>query len=208
MQEKIQSIAFELFRQFTYRAKLDYPNLVEPIADETLLVNDLTKSLRSAKHSLLNEEKIESRKTEGYDYGFMLGFTWAKLNGHWFHEYIVKNTAMYKEFMILKSMHEYLKFDSLTGIRIHALYKAMLEKDLNRLDIDYTIAIENVNKFNIDELTKKDVYPKKENPVYVFLENKITKLIAKIADIEPACLVPDLERYFDNEFMNEIIDAL
>ncbi len=94
--------------EHNYTQKPHYPHLDFTIIDESLLVQDLLHSVRSAKKSLLSEEKEAKRSVQGYDEGFNL---------QWINEYIRKQQQPYKEFIALKALKNYLAFDTLTAIR-------------------------------------------------------------------------------------------
>ena len=92
-----EKIAFDLFRIWTKNAIVDYPDNDFTIIDETNLVNDLTNALNSSVRKLVKKEKIENRKILGYDFGFVIGFIQGYLNKHWFNEYIIKRTDLYRD---------------------------------------------------------------------------------------------------------------
>ena len=149
-----RKIAFNLFREWTKNASTDHPNSDFTIIDETNLINDFRNALQSSIKNLVKEEKADRRKTLGYDFGFIIGFIQGNLNKHWYNEYVLKRTDLYKGFVINKAICEYLKFDNITGIRINALYENLLKEELNLNTFDFSILEKEIKKCEIDYCLK------------------------------------------------------
>ncbi len=80
MENNINQIAYELFRQWTKSASIDYTELDFTIIDEGVLIKDLEESLESGIESLFEKERAEKRLKPGYDYGFIIGYLHGKIN--------------------------------------------------------------------------------------------------------------------------------
>lgn len=57
LQDKIQNISFQMFRDWTANAKEKYPDYDFTIIDETILVTNLTSSIQSAVNTLKKRSK-------------------------------------------------------------------------------------------------------------------------------------------------------
>ncbi len=203
MIEQFEYIAFNLFREWTKNAKLDFPNNDFTIVDESIIVRDVNDSLSSSLKCLVKEEKIESRKKEGYDFGFIIGFLQGNLNVHWHNEYIVKRTDKYKEFVIIKAILSYLKFDELAGIRINATFESLLKEDLNLYTYDYDISEKKFDKYGIDDI--EDEYNFNNNSVITYLENRSKEQIIEIVDIKEPNYLSNIEYIIEKDIINDLI---
>ena len=205
MENITKRIAFDLFRIWTKKAIVDYPNNDFTIIDETNLVNDLKNTLSSAVKSLVKEEKTEQRKVLGYDFGFIIGFIQGNLNKHWFNEYMIKRTDLYKGFIINKAIIEYLKSDNLTGIRVKSIYENLLKEELNLNTYDFSISEQEINKYEIDKVKSKNNYDNDSNSVIIYLENRIKEQIVDIVEINEPDYLSKIDYLFKNEYITELI---
>lgn len=205
MQNNIDLIAFELFREWTKNAAIDYPDLDFTIVDERILVKDLEETLEDALNSLLKTEKTEKRLISGYDYGFIIGFIDGKLNVHWAFEYITKRSKEFKSFLINKTMYEYLQVETLTAIKIKALYEKMYEDTLNLESLNYDLPKTRIEEFKIAELEENNFSIEEHNPVMVFLKNQFSEQLLNLLKIKINSYLPNLEKFFDREFVGELI---
>jgi hypothetical protein len=205
MENITKKIAFDLFRIWTKQAIIDYPNNDFTIIDETNLVYDLKNTLSSAVRCLVKEEKAEQRKILGYDFGFIIGFIQGNLNKHWFNEYIIKRTDLYKGFVINKAIIEYLKFDNLTRIRVKSIYENILEEELNLNIYDFSISENEIQKYEIDKIKSNNDYINDSNSVIIYLENRIKEQIVEIVEISEPDYLSKIDYLFTNEYITELI---
>lgn len=204
--DKLNIIAFDLFREWTKNASFDYPNNDFTIIDETALVNDLISAVEGATVSLVKEEKAVKRNIFGYDYGFIIGYIQGDLNVHWHNEYIVKASDLYKGFAVNKALFEYLKFDSLTEIRINALYKHFLKDGLNLQSVDFDIPLKEEKKYGIDIIEIERNYNSKDNPILTYLENSIQEQVVQTLDSSSSDYLQNLESFFKRKLIEDLIE--
>ncbi len=205
MENKTKKIAFDLFRMWIKNAIIDYPSDDFTIIDETNLIDDLKDTLNSAVRSLLKEEKTEKRKITGYDFGFIVGFIQGNLNKHWFNEYIIKRTDLYKGFIINKAIIEYLKFDNLTGIRVNTIYENLLKEELNLNTFDFSISELEIKKYDIDKVKSINDYVNDNNSVITYLDNRIKEQVVEIVEIKEPDYLPKIDHIIKNEYIIELI---
>jgi hypothetical protein len=203
--KKTSTIAFQLFRYWTKKASKQYPNYEFVIVDERKLVTDLEDSIESAFKSLTKEEKAYSRTKIGYDYGFFMGFVSSNLNTHWVHEYITKQTSIYKEFNALKAVIMFLKIDTLTTIKIQELYKALLAQDHNIDNYVNTIEFKPTSEKIVNKLMSEQ--PAETSPIIQALENRQMDLLVEILKVKAPNFMPDLENYFSEEEVEKAIQS-
>jgi hypothetical protein len=161
--------------------------------------------LSSAVRCLVKEEKAEQRKILGYDFGFIIGFIQGNLNKHWFNEYIIKRTDLYKGFVINKAIIEYLKFDNLTRIRVKSIYENILEEELNLNIYDFSISENEIQKYEIDKIKSNNDYINDSNSVIIYLENRIKEQIVEIVEISEPDYLSKIDYLFTNEYITELI---
>lgn len=205
MKTDIQSIAFELFRQWTKNVAFDYPELDFTIVDERVLVTDLKKSLKAALNSLMRIERAEKRDLPGYDYGFIIGFIQANINLHWCFEYITKRSKAFKRFLINKALIQYLEFDPLSAIKVKALYEKMYADAVNLESLEYDLPQKKISE---DWMTKGEdqcVGKEEDNPVFVFLKNQNLKQILALSKNKFKNYLPDLQAFFSMADVRELI---
>ena len=206
MKKIVRKIAFELFREWTKKALAKYSHNDFTIIDETCLIEDMEESLNNAISSLLKKERAEERTTPGYDYGFVLGFIQGNLNSYWYNEYIVRRTDVYKGYVINKAFFEYLKFNDIERVRITALYEWLLKKGLNLESIDVGIDKKQFTKYGLDDIEPGDISADSNNAVLVYLENRINEQIIEIVEMSDSNFLPDLENYFSEAMIMQMID--
>ncbi|MCU0354307.1 MAG: hypothetical protein MUD08_11305 [Cytophagales bacterium] len=195
------SIAFELFRHWTARAKEDYAAFDFTILDEQQLASDL-EEIANAALSSLQKKSIENRSLSGYDYGYFLGYVASRLNGHWYHEYIVKQKPVYKEFIALKAISVFLKQNILTDVKIQEMYKAFLSRDSNFLNSETAIEIRYTSEKIVDQLIEDE--PKEDSPIIQALENRKNEIVAIIAQAEAPDYLPDLKKHFPQTLVEKL----
>jgi hypothetical protein len=204
--KKLAKIAFQLFRIWTKNAVRCYPDIDFTIVDETELVNDLEQAVLNGVECLREKERKEDREMPGYDYGFLIGFVRGFLNAGWIHDYILKNSDLYRSSMACKAILEYLKFDIKIGIRMNRLYKSMLEKDINLAKVRTDIDKIEVGKYQIDEIDETIQYPEKHSPIYQYLQNQLSRhVVAVLDDDNEREFMPDLDLYFESGFVRELL---
>lgn len=196
-QAKIQNISFQMFRDWTANAKIQYPDYDFTIIDETILVNDLTDCIHSAVNSLRDEERASKRKIPGFDIGFIWGFIHSNLNGHWVHEYIRKRSNDYKMLMTLKALQLYLDIEDISLMKIDEFYKKMFLEDVNFENIYFKPDKNKFSDFGFD--LKITFNTKRENNISISLENMITEKIVKIIKEKDTRFLPETEKYFSED---------
>lgn len=140
-----------------------------------------------------------------YDFDFVVGYIQGSLNTHWYNEYITKQSDKHKEFIACKAILEYLKFETLTGIRIQKIYNHLLQQDNNLFEIDNEFSKELIGKHNLDEIAQSKQYTQHKYPVYQFLENMIARHIKHILNKEEEMFLPELFGYFNQDEIEQMI---
>ena len=205
MENKINSIAYELFRHWTKEASFDYPDLDFTIIDEGTLVKDVEEALESALNSLTKTEKAHKRLMPGYDYGFVLGFIQGKINTHWGFEYITKQSKEFKNFMINTALLEYLEVDTVTAIKLKAIYEKMYQNAVNLESLDYELPKEKIADYGIEQLHDDGFSGDEHNPLIIFLKNQISEQLLHLLKINTKDYLPDLDFFFSNDYVTELI---
>jgi hypothetical protein len=205
MENKINSIAYELFRHWTKQASFDYPDLDFTIIDERTLVKDVEEALESALNSLIKTEKAQKRLMPGYDYSFVLGFIQGKINTHWGFEYITKRSKEFKNLMINKALLEYLEYDTVTAIKLKTIYERMYQDTVNLESLDYELPKEKIADYGIEQLHDNDFSGEEHNPLIVFLRNQISEQIFHLLKIKTKDYLPDLDIFFSNDHVIKLI---
>jgi hypothetical protein len=201
----ITGIAFKLFRLWTKGANDYFPDLNFTIVDETKLVDDLEKAILKGIVALQNDDKKEKRKKQGFDYDFLISYLRGNLDTGWTHEYIHKNSELYRNYVACKSILEYLRFDTETGFRINNLYKGIMKNETNLAEISTKIDEKEIEKYELNIASKEKQYFEKQSPVYMYLENQLSKHVVDIMDSVNIDILPTLDSYFDLDFIKELI---
>jgi hypothetical protein len=196
----IASKAFEMFREWTAGARFYFPTLDFTIIDESVLVQDLMKSIQSARKALLNKEHDSERAESGYNVGFMLGFIGGQLDAHWTHEYITKQSREYKEFTALSAIKQYFLVNDIAAIHTMELYKHLLTLDANLDHLSPEISVR-----SLEELSDIDIAPASQNPVLLAIDSLINAYILKNYRNGSADLMRPMHCYFSNEEMEFFI---
>lgn len=192
--------AFGIFRDWTQKIQREYPNLDLTIKDETCLTENLLETIQNAQIALMKDEKAESRKIEGYNIRYMLGFMESNLNTKWYHEYFIKRSNEYKEFIAIKAIKLYFEVDDLVKIKISSIYKQLLINDINLENIQTDI---HHHKLERNELADHDsIYP---NELLQMLNNKTNYYINEYLSKNIPNYISPMENYFSN---NEILYML
>ncbi|MCH8555733.1 MAG: hypothetical protein LAT76_11280 [Schleiferiaceae bacterium] len=205
MENNLDKTAFELFRQWTKNASIDYPDLNFTIIDERILLKDLKNALRDAINTLVKSEKANQRSIQGYDYGFVLGFIIGNINTNWAFEYITKQSNEFRSFMVNKTLYEYLKYDANSLLKIKTLYERMYENTLNIQDLDYSLPKITIKEFETAELQANDFIDMDQNPVMIYLKNQFSNQLFNLIHIKTKNYLPNLNKFFDEDFVNELI---
>lgn len=201
----IANIAFKIFRAWTKNATKFHPDMNFTIVDETGLVNDLEATILKGIKTLQKEEKKESRKQKGFDYGFLVGFIQGNLDVKWIHEYIQKNTELYRNFIACKAILEYLRFNTQIGSQMDNVYIGLMKQDSNLAEINTAINEKLIEKYQIDKASKEKQYVEKNKPVYMYLENQLSKHVLEVTDSNKYDIMPKLDTYFEQNFITELI---
>jgi hypothetical protein len=132
-----------------------------------------------------------------------MGFVSSNLNAHWVHEYITKQTSVYKEFNALKAVIMFLKLDTLTTIKIQELYKALLAQGNNIDNYMNEIDLKPTSESFINELASE--LPTETSPIIQSLENRQMELLVEIFKIKIPDFMPDLKVYFSKTDVEKAI---
>ena len=194
--------AFCMFRDWVGSARFYHPKLDFTIKDEQIIVQDVKQSFESAQQSLLKEEKEEKRMIPGYNYGFICGFIISNLDGHWFNEYIRKQSVQYKEFLVVKALKSYLEFDVVTASRIVPLYKHLLT-DRNNL----ALADDAIPENNLKEISDDMLEESSNNVIVTTLINQINRYIIETFRQRVPEYMLSLQNYFTESEIADYIDG-
>jgi len=197
--EKIEKIAFDMFREWTQNAKKELPHLDFTIIDETKLVEDLRETISKANSAIHNYEKAERRKQLGFDKGYICGFICGNLNTNWYNEYVIKQSNQYKEFIVFKSLKIYLELFELERIKINNIYTHLFFEDLN---IYQDTSVKHTN-LQHDSLKEIDTMPKDQ--ILVVLNNQIHNYINDYMKLNKPDFLDSVEKYFTDDEINAII---
>ncbi|MFH1005643.1 MAG: hypothetical protein V1781_09180 [Bacteroidota bacterium] len=202
---KIKNISFQMFRDWTKNAIKKYPDYDFTIIDESILLNDLIQTIKSAVKSL-KEEEVLNRKKQDYDVGFIRGFIHGNLNLHWYHEYIRKRSQDYKDLMILKAIQLYFDMEEISTIKIENLYKKIYQSEMNLENIFVKVDKKKFAHFGIDYLPPELDESRHENLIACFIENQIKEKIASILKNVDESFLLKIENYFNDDDIKQIID--
>ena len=194
--EKIEKIAFDMFREWTQNAKKEFQHLDFTIIDERKLVEDVRETICKSNIAIHNYEKVERRKQMGFDKGFICG----NLNVNWYNEYVIKQSNKYKEFLVFKSIKMYLELFELERIKINNIYTHLFFEDLNIYQ-DTSVEHTNLQHNNLKEL---DNMPKDE--ILVVINNQINNYINEYLNLKTPDFLDSVVKYFTDEDINYIIN--
>ena len=197
--EKIEKIAFDMFREWTLNAKKDLPHLDFTIIDERKLVEDVTNTICKSNIAIHNYEKVERRKQLGFDKGYICGFICGNINTKWYNDYVIKQSNQYKEFIVFKSLKIYLELFELERIKINKMYSRLFFEDLNIYQ-DTSVEHTNLQHNNLKEL---DITPKDE--ILVVINNQIHHYINEYLNLKTPDFLESVVKYFTEEDIIAII---
>mgnify|MGYP003564998878 CR=1 FL=1 len=206
IREKIDNIAYSLFKEFLNKAEKHYPDLDFTIKDEKIIVNDLEETIISALKSLYEEKHDIKRLIPLWEVGFILGFIQGNLNSHWFNEYIRKRSEDFKSIVALNAIKRFLDYDEIKLIEIAYLYKELYKSDINLLNSDtsipnFEIDIKNFNYSNTND------YLDEIDTIKTCVEKIRIKKIFEYAKTDSPMYLPNLDKYFTTEQIQKIIKA-
>jgi len=205
MKNNIQQVAFELFRQWTKNVASDFPELDFTIIDERKLVTDLEEALEGALNSLIKDDRTQKRAIPGYDYGFVIGFIQGKINSHWGFEYITKRSKEFKSLLINKALLLFLQLDTLSAIKVKAIYEKMYDNAVNLEGLDYKLPFKKIEDYNIAKLQDEPLSGDEDNPVLVLLKNHISAQLIYLLKIDMKNYLPNLEDFFSDVYVRKLI---
>ena len=205
IENKIDSTAFTLFREWIKGVKKIFPEYDFTIKDESVIPVDLACSIKQALNSIV-EDKTD--KFMLWKIGYFYGFTGSNLNLHWYREYITKRNQEYKTIILLQSINKFLMQDESSLNKIIKLYNSSIEKELNLAYYEPDIYVSKaaiVDQMTIPMLTRiKGIY---NNPVFTCLDNIITEMINSFTNKEEKNFLPDLKDYFTDAELENLIKA-
>jgi hypothetical protein len=201
----IQAKAFELFREWRKRVVAEKPELDFTIKDETVLVEDLYESIRSARKALIEEEKRQKRVIKGYDIGFMYGFISSNLGTGWEWEYIIKQSKEYKEVIAYKAIKAFFGINEIAQIEVSDLYRQLLLEDLNIDNLDTLVIAQKIENPKINDIIASNTQPY-TNEILQALDNKITEFINHYLKRKTKYFLHDIENHFSHTEIEYIIE--
>lgn len=197
--EKIEKIAFYMFREWTQNAKKEFEDLDFTIVDERKLVEDLTETICKSNIAIHNYEKAERRKQIGFDKGYICGFICGNINTKWYNDYVIKQSNKYKEFLVFKSLKIYLELFELERIKINNIYSQLFFEDLNIYQ-NSTVKHTNLQHESLNEI---DFMSKDE--IIVVINNQIHNYINDFMKCNETDFLDSVAKYFTNDDIEAII---
>ncbi|MBA2711226.1 MAG: hypothetical protein H0U57_11620 [Tatlockia sp.] len=131
----------------------------------------------------------------------------STLNTHWSQEYIFKQTQEFKELGFLKVITQYLKIDTLAHKKIEALYKHLINKEMNRIEVNCVRneKIIDLKQFKQNKTNKNNF----RNNMVDYLESiyfeKHFILFGEILKNKYRLVLTD---FFDNEEINRLVESV
>jgi hypothetical protein len=203
-EDNVSKVAFDLFREWTKNAKIQYTEIDFTIKDESVLVKDLRNCIKSGIKSLLESSKYRSGiYLPQWDYGYFLGFIEGNLGKHWNQEYIVKHSEDYKTFAALKVVTNYLDFDKILEIRYDTLLEHFMTEDANIANLKVEVTKKEI------EFSKKikTIKTSDKGKIRAILDNLMLKYIVKIADKgSNKEFMDDVQNYISYQKFKDIIN--
>jgi hypothetical protein len=204
LEDSIQETAFSIFRNWTKNACDLYPDLSFEIKDERIIVNDLRDSITKALESLFDPEHQHDRLIPLWEIGFFIGFVSAKLNHHWYHEYVSIRSEDYKQIIALSAVSNFLETDDLANLEIRRLYDELIDEKSNLKSFDNTIFKLSIDishlKTSISSIAVEDT-----RLIVTCIEKIRVKKILEFVSKEVPDIIPDLQDYFTENLIAKLI---
>ncbi len=183
VEPQLPSIAFNFFRSWTESIKKIKPDLDLTIENELFLVENLKKALKKGLANLFYSEGFHTQDRD-WAIACLTGIVEGNLYTSWEFEYITKQSEGYKQFVGIKVLLEYLRFDTVIETRLEDLYKHFLASNTNLADIKSEVALQDLLK--LSDISLNDT-PNRKNIKTIFdnlLEQQILKLVDTKYDYE------------------------
>ena len=197
--EYLSEKAFNMFRDWVKNASEKYPGYVFNVLDESLLVSDLTNTIKTAINCLKKSENI-NRSIEGYEIGYMLGFIQSNLNVNWGLEYILKQSEIFKNFMALKAISSYLESEPLALIQINEIYKHLVLEDSNIFGPNINIEKQLFGAYKTNLLFKNETAN-----TQIALGNVIKSHLTQFLAEKTGDFLPETENYFTTAEIEKLL---
>lgn len=201
MKNDILNKGYLLFSDFMKSLLFRFPELNSKIKDLEILKSDFERSLSNAKVALLGKKHSNTEKGDDYDYNYFTSFVEGNLNQYWQHEYLVKQTPKYKEFIALVSLESWLKVKDLDLIYLNKIYQTKFDNEINLEEFESKISVELPGELNFLETEDS------ENSILAFLENTKIQLIRYIFETEPIELYLNVRKYLSIEEVGFILKS-
>lgn len=199
LEKRIPEVAFDLFRFWTKSVNINDTVIIKT---EEKLIHDLKDSLIGAIKGLKEEDT--SSTLEGWDIGFVIGYTGGNLGTKWYFEYVVKLSEDYKVFLGLKAIETFIKFDEIARIKIDELYKHLIEGDNNNI-----ANLESLVKTHKLDVTKLEVVETDDSGrIISVVNNLILRYIKAISNMENPIRLPIRDYFSDKEIQEFIKDNI
>lgn len=130
---KIKEAAPKIFDLWRDHTKPRYPDYSFK-ADTKTLITDLTMAFAKSLKWLCKEEKKDKREIQGWSEGFVLGCVSSTLSTRWSYQYVYVVTNEYKQLLLLKTLIQYLDFDSVTLEKLEKLYNYFIGQKVDIID--------------------------------------------------------------------------
>jgi hypothetical protein len=195
---KLEGAAFELFRMWTKYVPREKD--IE-IIDERLLVEDVRQAFENALRALAKDDSAMA-ETEDYGMWYVISFVQANLNTRWNHQYVTRNTEIYRQFVTLRAIENYLDFDKLAEIRIEKIYEAILSQDTNLANVETK-----TTRLRYDFETKggiKLVPTEESGTIRTILSNLTATLTLQISKADCDVYLP-IRHVFGEETLKELV---
>jgi hypothetical protein len=195
----LQKKAFDMFRDWTKKAKSYHPELELEILDEGRLVENLRETLRCAYESLCEDSKVEQRKVPGFDVGYLMGFITGYLNSRWYYEYILKQTSLYKEILLLRILKAHFEAEVINAAQVEEQFEEALNQNCNLAKIESKVELEkDAEEYKVGE--------RLDDNVLNTLQNQISRLIEKMNEVQKADYLENGKGYFTEEELKGFLE--
>lgn len=201
--DKLESTAFNLFRDWTAECSRQFPERHIVISDESLLVRDLKASISSALRALREKES----KEPGWEIGFFFGFTESNLAAHWYHEYIRKQSNDYRMIVMLQALNSQLlqKRDIVSDIEQDYMKRVL--KDCNFPVQEYEILADlETAQMHLEMPILAKLHNALDSDLFTCLDNYITRSINALTREEEESQSIHLHKYLSGHTVSQLIE--
>ena len=201
--DKLESTAFNLFRDWTAECSIQFPGRDIVISDESLLVMDLKNTISLALRVL----KEEKDKEPGWEIGFFYGFTESSLVTHWYHEYIRKQSNDFRMIVMLQALNSQLMQNRDLVSDIEQDYMSRIHKDCNFPVQEYEILADlEAAQIQLEMPLLAKIQSALDSDLFTCLDNYITRNINEITREEEKSQSIHLHRYLSGQTVSQLIE--